>query len=208
MIMIILLWVGLVGALLMFGGDMLLYYSKENYQQDGTYRPLVEIMKKLPAWRLQAGGMIGPIAAFFYCVGFAHLLYLFKEEHIVMAWVAFLCTCLGVIVGGAYHSHWSYMGLFAKIEDQKAMDIVLALKKKLEIVMYVFEGIGFMLLLLGVMHEWTAYPLYYFLFTPGFLFILLPLLRKIPQPFYLCIVGGWSNLISVIYYIAALLFFM
>lgn len=204
----ILLWVGLFGALLMFCGDMLLYFSTEEYHPDGTQRSLIAIMKKLPAWRVKAGGFVGPIAAFLYCVGFFHLIYVFDESHNLIAWIALLCLCAGIIMGGAYHSHWPYIGLMAQIEDERAVDIVLAFSKTLSMVLYLFEGIGYLLMVVGILLGWTVYPLFYIVFTPGFLFLLLPLVKTLPQPFYLCIVGGWSNLISVIYYIAALVYFV
>ena len=40
------LLVGLFGAVLMFIGDMILYYSKEDYVTDGTLNPIIDIMKK------------------------------------------------------------------------------------------------------------------------------------------------------------------
>ena len=65
-------WIGLAGALLMFTGDMLLYYTP----QDFSYGPnnstaeklnsIIDVMKRLPARRAMAGGMIGPAAAFLY----------------------------------------------------------------------------------------------------------------------------------------------
>ncbi len=205
---ILFLWIGLFGALLMFGGDMLLYFTTEEYHPNGTQRPLIHIMKKIPAWRLKAGGLIGPIAAFFYCVGFFHLIYLFKEGHKTIACIAFFCLCIGIIMGGTYHSHWSYIGLMAQIEDKKAVDIVLAFSKTLSLVLYIFEGIGFLLMIIGTLLDWTAYPNFYLVFSPGFLFLFLPVVKKLPQPLYLCVAGGWSNLISVIYYIVALVYFV
>lgn len=205
---LLILLIGLLGALLMFCGDMLLYFSTDEYQTDGTQRPLIRIMKRIPAWRLKAGGFVGPIAAFLYCVGFSHLIPLFSEEYKVVAWIAFLSLCVGIIMGGAYHSHWPYIGLLAQMEDHRAIDIVLDYSKVLSKILYAFEGIGYFLMIVGVVLGWTPFPIYFFVFTPGFLFLLLPILRKLPQPFYIVIVGGWSNLISVIYYVAALIYFM
>lgn len=203
-----LLWLGLCGATLMFCGDMLLYFSTEEYQPDGTQRPLINIMKKVPAWRLKVGGFVGPLAAFLYCVGFYHLIEVFDERYKAIAWGTFLCLCVGIIAGGAYHSHWPYIGLMAQAEQMKAVDIVLEFSKKLSTVLYLFQGIGYVLMLVGCVCGWTVYPRWFAVFTPGVLFLLLPFLRKLPQPFYLCVVGGWSNLISVIYYIATLVFFL
>ena len=60
--------VGLAGALLMFCGDMTLYYDKNDFIHDGTINPIVNIMKKLPPLRVMIGGWIGPVAAFLYCI--------------------------------------------------------------------------------------------------------------------------------------------
>ena len=40
---------GLAGAILMFVGDMLLYFTRGSYNMDGTLRPYMEIMRGAPA---------------------------------------------------------------------------------------------------------------------------------------------------------------
>lgn len=62
--------IGLLAALTMLCGDMLLYFTKEPFQVDGTLKPYIGIMRRLPNWRLRLGGLLGPIAAFLYCIGF------------------------------------------------------------------------------------------------------------------------------------------
>ena len=62
--LVIFLGIGFLGAILMFVGDMALYYSKQDYVTDGTLRPIIAIMKNLSRRRLYIGGMLGPIAAF------------------------------------------------------------------------------------------------------------------------------------------------
>ena len=62
----IVLYIGLIGAILMFIGDMVLYYSKEDYVGTVTLNAIIDIMKKESRTRLYAGGIIGPIAAFSY----------------------------------------------------------------------------------------------------------------------------------------------
>ena len=63
--------IGLVGSLVMFAGDMLLYFTPGSYDMDGTLRPYARIMRDLPEGRVRAGGVLGPVAAFLYVVGFA-----------------------------------------------------------------------------------------------------------------------------------------
>ena len=46
------------------------------------------------------------------------------------------------------------------------------------------------------------------LFSPGILFLFLPLLSKLPKGLHMIICGGWSNLISVIYYTVAIVVYL
>lgn len=76
----IILFVGFLAGILMFSGDMLLYYDKKDYVSDGTFNPVIEIMKNVSYKRLYAGGLIGPIAAFLYCAGYYHMVLITNSE--------------------------------------------------------------------------------------------------------------------------------
>ena len=104
MLMLILV-IGLIGAVLMFCGDMILYFDKRDYEQTGTFEPIIGIMKALPKKRVMLGGFIGPVAAFLYCIGFYHIVLITDESVYVLSFTAFLLNCFGIIAGGAYHSH-------------------------------------------------------------------------------------------------------
>lgn len=77
--LLITIWIGLAGALLMFAGDMLLYYTPEDFacgpkrSAEEKINSLIDVMKGMSTRRIMAGGMVGPIAAFLYCVGFDHI---------------------------------------------------------------------------------------------------------------------------------------
>jgi len=92
--------VGLFAALLMFSGDMLLYFTTGSYDMDGTFEPYISIMKELPDWRIKLGGLLGPVAAFFYCIGFSQIVFTANEKYIVLANVSALFSALGIIIGG------------------------------------------------------------------------------------------------------------
>ena len=51
--------IGLFGAALMFCGDMTLYYNRNDFEQNGSLDPIIDIMKKLPRKRVMLGGWIG-----------------------------------------------------------------------------------------------------------------------------------------------------
>lgn len=62
--MIYILIIGFVGALLMFCGDMLLYYDPNDFtykasdRSEEKMKAIIEVMKKNPAWRVMLGGMV------------------------------------------------------------------------------------------------------------------------------------------------------
>ncbi|MBR1584553.1 MAG: hypothetical protein IJ662_03315 [Clostridia bacterium] len=205
------IWVGLLGALLMFSGDMLLYYTPEDFSygpkssKEEKIQGIIDVMKRLPAKRIMAAGMIGPIAAFFYCVGFYHIVLIANEQSRALATAAFLLSCFGIITGGAYHSHCSYLGLLGDDKYRNALHIVARYFQKLPLILYAGEGAGFLLLICLIAAGNTVLPRWMFLVSPGILFLLKPAVGRLPKGIRVIVSGGWTNLISVIYYAASLL---
>ena len=202
--------VGLIGAMLMFCGDMTLYYTPEDFDykagsDQNKMQAVIDVMKKLPVKRVAAGGLIGPIAAFLYCIGFYHIVVIANESCRVFAMTAFLFLCLGIIAGGAYHSHCAYLGLLGDDKYKEGRDIVLKYFSKLAFILYGGEGIGFLLLIILIFTGNTILPRWLFLLSPGVLFLLKPLVSRLPKGVRVIISGGWSNLISVIYFSAVLI---
>ena len=196
----IFLIVGLVGAILMFAGDMVLYYNKEDYVGATTLEPIVAIMKKESRRRLYIGGLLGPIAAFFYCVGYYHLVLMVKEEFQILGWICFFINCFAIICGGAYHSHFAYLGLIGRYDSKEALEEVCKFMNVQKTVAFGTQAIGFLMMAIFILLKWTVFPCWMFLITPGILFLLVPVTRKLPKGFHMIISGGWTNLISVIYY--------
>ena len=196
---------GLIAGILMFCGDMLLYYDQNDYVSDGTFNSIIEIMKNISTKRLYAGGLIGPIAAFLYCVGYYHIVLIINNEIFILAMVCFLVLCMAIIIGGAYHSHCAYLGLIGKLDDEKAMDVVITYFSLINKVCFIFQIIGFLMLFLSIILGWTVLPRFFAVVTPGMLYLLLPLMKKLPKGIHIIICGGWGNLIFVIYYVVLLI---
>ena len=142
---------------------------------------VVDVMKKLPDKRVAIGGMIGPIAAFLYCIGFYHIVAITDDEWKIIAHVAFFALCLGIISGGTYHSHCAYLGLLGDEKYSDAREIVIKYFSKLALVMYVGEGIGFLLLIVLIITNNTILPQWMFLLSPGVLFLLKKPFRRLPR---------------------------
>ena len=205
------LWIGLAGALLMFAGDMLLYYTPEDFacgpksSAEERINAIIDVMKELPAGRVMAGGMIGPIAAFLYCIGFYHIVLMTNEQTYTLAMAAFLLSCFGIIIGGAYHSHCAYLGLLGDDGGRNALNAAMKYFQKMPLILYAGEGIGFLLLIFLIVTGKTVLPRWIFLLSPGMLFMLKPAFSRLPKGARVIILGGWMNLISVIYYSAVLI---
>ena len=199
---------GLIAGLLMFCGDMLLYYDKKDYVSDGKFDSVIDIMKNLSDKRLYAGGIIGPIATFLYCIGYYHIVLTAEDKNSVLAMIGFLFSCLGIIIGGAYHSHCSYLGLIGKLNDKKAMDTVIKYFTVLNKLSVLFQAAGLLIILICIAFGLTSLPNWLAVFTPGVLYLLLPLMRKLPKGIHIIICGGWANLIFVIYYLALMICFI
>ena len=205
------LWIGLAGALLMFAGDMLLYYTPEDFacgpksSAEERINAIIDVMKELPAGRVMAGGMIGPIAAFLYCIGFYHIVLMTNEQTYTLAMAAFLLSCFGIIIGGAYHSHCAYLGLLGDDGGRNALNAAMKYFQKMPLILYAGEGLGFLLLIFLIVTGRTVLPRWIFLLSPGMLFLLKPAVSRLPKGARVIISGGWMNLISVIYYSAVLI---
>ena len=209
--MIYIVIAGLAGALLMFAGDMLLYYTPEDFAYNSQsssaekIQAIVDVMKELPTKRVMAGGMIGPIAAFLYCVGFYHMVLITDERMKTLAVAAFLLSCFGIITGGGYHSHCAYLGLLGEDRFADALKAVETYFQKMPLMYYAGEGIGFLLLAVLIVSGHTILPRWMFLLSPGILFLLRPAVGCLPKGIRIIVSGGWTNLISVIYYLAVLI---
>ncbi len=67
------------------------------------------------------------------------------------------------------------------------------------LVVYIAEGIGFLLLAGIIVTGNSILPRWAVLASPLFLMLLKPLVVRLPKGVRVIVSGGWSNLISVIY---------
>lgn len=202
----IFLVIGVIAALLMFLGDMLLYFTTGEYDTKGVgFEAVTRIMKEIPEWRLIAGGAIGPIAAFLYCVSFYHVVLIAGASGKILAWSIMLLCSVGIIVGGAYHSQCSYLGLIGRLDCKEAMEKI---EKNLNLLVgsaYIPQAIGYILLIIGIAMGMMNCTKLLIIFSPAVMFLLGFIWRKTKQPIRIVLYGGWNNLLFVVYYVAALI---
>jgi hypothetical protein len=94
---------GLAGAILLLAGDCLLlgtFASGREFAENWLH-----ILTGMPAWRLTAGGIIGPIGAWLYVVGFWQLYAALMPAGRSLAFGCFAGFSLSFVwLGGAFHT--------------------------------------------------------------------------------------------------------
>lgn len=194
--------IGLVGACLMFAGDMTLYYSRDDYDSKDTINSITAIMKQVAVKRLYIGGIIGPIGAFIYCIGLYHMVLACREPHEAMGRIVYLINALGLILGGAYHIQCAYLGLLSRHESQGAFDEFFKFLKFQAIITFGIMAIGNVGLSAMILFGVTLFPRWLVLLTPAVLILATPLVGKLPKGPHMILRGGWLNIIYIIYYMS------
>ena len=197
--------IGLLGSFLMFLGDMILYYDPNDYDGRDTINSIIGIMKNVSTKRLYLGGLLGPISAFIYCIGFYHIVLSCQENYLSLACFVFLINIFGMILGGAYHIQCAYLGLLSRYENKGAFDEFLKFLKFQAKIVFGTMAIANIGTTLIILFGFTVFPRWQALFTPIFLLTLPPLAGRLPKGLHMIIRGGWFNLIYFIYYLSLLI---
>ena len=199
--------IGLLGSFLMFLGDMTLYYDPNDYDGRDTINNIIGIMKNVSIKRLYIGGLLGPICAFIYCIGFYHIVLSIREEYLNVGWFVYLINILGMVLGGAYHIQCAYLGLLSRHENKGAFDEFLKFLRLQAKLVFGIMALANIALALVILFGLTVFPRWQVLFTPIFLLILTPITERLPKGLHMIIRGGWFNLIYFIYYLSLLISF-
>ena len=197
--------IGILGSFLMFLGDMTLYYDPNDYDGKDTINNIIGIMKNVSIKRLYIGGLLGPICAFIYCIGFFHIVLGIQEKYLTIGWFVFLINVFGMILGGAYHIQCAYLGLLSRYENKGAFDEFLKFLKLQAKIVFGIMAIANIAIALIILFGLTVFPRWQALFTPIFLLIVTPLADRLPKGVHMIIRGGWFNLIYFIYYLSLLI---
>ena len=197
--------IGLFGSFLMFLGDMILYYDSNDYDGKDTINNIIGIMKNVSIKRLYIGGLLGPICAFIYCIGFYHIVLGIDEKFLNFGWFVFLLNVLGMILGGTYHIQCAYLGLLSRYENKEAFDEFLRFLKFQAKIVFTTMALANILTAWIILLGLTIFPRWQALFTPIFLLIFTPIADRLPKGMHMIIRGGWLNIIYFIYYLSLLI---
>lgn len=178
-----------------------------DYDGKNTINNIIGIMKNVSIKRLYIGGLLGPICAFIYCIGFFHIVLGIQEKYLTIGWFVFLINVFGMILGGAYHIQCAYLGLLSRYENKGAFDEFLKFLKFQAKIVFGIMAIANIAIALIILFGLTVFPRWQALFTPIFLLIVTPLADRLPKGVHMIIRGGWFNLLYFIYYFSLLISF-
>ena len=162
-------------------------------------------MKNASIKRLYIGGLLGPIGAFIYSIGFYHIVLASQEKYLNLAWFVFLINIFGMILGGTYHIQCAYLGLLSRHENKGAFDEFLKFLKLQAKIVFFIMALANIAIALIILFGITVFPSWQALFTPIFLIIFTPLAERLPKGLHMLIRGGWLNIIYFIYYLSLLI---
>lgn len=195
-------WAGLLGSLLMFAGDLLLYFTTDPLID--VEKDLLTSMGQVPTARLFAGGIVAPFAMALYILGFYHLYLRTDIGHKPWGRWASILLCMGILFGGSYHAFFPAFGIVSAEGQAQLIEPLLGYLSWL-------GGIGFTLLALGwllyaylILRKWADFPRWAVLFLPIVTVWLMGVWNTLPTPLPVIIAGGWLSLIFSIFYIVAL----
>lgn len=198
---------GMIGSLLMYVGDMFLYFFKEEIK--GTYatKQIIETMTRFSYKRIMIGSLLAIPACIFNCIGILHLNTIAISR--VHARNGMLLLLVFFISGAIYHSQFMYYGILNRFNHTSDLDD--AYKKYMHLLKNLVFGMyaaSFLYLAFMIGFCKTILPWWYVFFTPLLVFLWIKVLKKLKQPLYMLLVGGWGNLPIVIYYGAVFGFLM
>lgn len=194
---------GILGGLILFAGDMLLYYNPVNMS-------LKRNMGNASDFRIIASGVCALFAAWFYMLGLGQVYYAFKTTKPLFR-NGMLISFGGILISyGIVHGAFLAIATTAKLATEHSLDIneaVLLSEKTNEILrlfVYPLFGILSILFISQVWKRKTLYPRWIILFFPLIPFLIEDLVTQYLQNnIWIIIKGGYLNIILVIFFTAS-----
>ena len=194
---------GILGGLILFAGDMLLYYDPVNMS-------LKRNMGNASDFRIIASGVCALFAAWFYMLGLGQVYYAFKTTKPIFR-NGMLISFGGILISyGIVHGAFLAIATTAKLATEHSLDIneaVLLSEKTNEILrlfVYPLFGILSILFISQVWKRKTLYPRWIILFFPLIPFLIEDLVTQYLQNnIWIIIKGGYLNIILVIFFTAS-----
>ena len=211
---------GLAGAVLMFVGDILLYGPSAWGEPASTYFSSVDPlssnpsslvdspMGSVPLQRAIVGGLLGPIAGFFYVIG-CFQMFLAAPSH-PLRYLASLGHIAALVFVSVYHACYSYTSFIAAASPSAGLALVSAHQAYMAAIKSSIKvcGLAGTAGLVGIVLSPTAssYPRWLILFTPTIWLMLVResgLLVDLPAPYGHIVAGGSFNIVFFLFFLAS-----
>ena len=201
--------IGLTASIVLFSGDMLLYghFGSASGFLDGAKT----VASEASLGRLFAGGVLGPIGALIYIVGFWHIYLNTKQAGKTAALLVFIGCASMIVIGGTYHALWTVQMLLYKysIPDMHAFELLTEAVHSYSSVIYAISAAAgypaFFILFYLVVRGKSRYPRWTVIANPGILYILPVFLSGLSAPFGAVIIGGYMNLVFSVFFITSVI---
>ncbi|MFH1144961.1 MAG: DUF6796 family protein [Candidatus Eisenbacteria bacterium] len=195
---------GLLGAVILCAGDMLLY---GHFGSGFTFEKGARIVAlQAPLLRIYLGGLLGPICAALYIVGFWHVHQNVSPRAPRPARLIAAGFSLGMIIGGAYHALWATRQLVLRSAGQSPVEqseLWNAVRGYMELT-FAASAVPFLvatlILLVVVLAGRSSYPRWTALINPGLLLVFRPLAAHVPGPLGAVLLGGYFNLVFCLFF--------
>ena len=194
---------GIIGGLILFAGDMLLYY-------DQTNPSLNQNMGNASDFRIKASAVTALFATWFYLIGVGQIYYAFKPTRTILKNIIVACFSSILIAFGIVHGAFIAIATSAKLATEHNIDMqsatLLAIETNniMRLFVYPIFAILSLVFITQVWKRKSLYPRWIILFFPLIPFLLQDLICKyLPNNVWIVIYGGYLNLILITFFTAS-----
>ncbi len=197
-------FLGILGGLLLFAGDMLLYYN-------GAETDRLQNMATAADWRIVSSGVLALWATWLYLFGLVPVYFAFKPAKPVIRNIVVLLFAGILIAYGVVHGAYTAIATSAKLAVQNDMNLQestrLAIQTNNMIRLFVYPLFA-VLSLIFIYYVWkqkTYYPRWIIFFFPLWAFLIRkPIKSLLHGQWEIIIWGGYLNLILILFFTASL----
>jgi len=198
-------FLGILGGLLLFAGDMLLYYN-------GSETNRLLNMATSADWRIILSGVFALLATWLYLFGLVPVYYAFRPAK---PWVRYTVILLfaGILIAyGVVHGAYTAIATSAKLATQNNLDLqestqlAIEVNNMIRLFVYPLFIILSILFIYNVWKQKTLYPKWIIIFFPLLPFLIRKPIKNILQGQWKIIIwGGYLNLILIVFFTASLI---
>ncbi len=194
---------GILGGLILFAGDMLLYYNP-------TSMSLKRNMGHASDFRIIASGICALFATWFYMIGLSQIYYAFKSakpiyRNSVLLFFGSILIAFGIVHGAFLAiATTSKLAIEYNLDLNEAASLSEKINRILRLTVYPLFGILSILFISQVWKRKTLYPRWIIIFFPLFPFLMEGFVTKyLPDNIWIIVKGGYLNIILTIFFIAS-----